>query len=98
MPADVKVLQLGSARVGRHGYPLVVADADMIRHFSDLHPPSVTAMTLIPGQPENWFLLAAICATKPGRFRVAGIEVSYEVGWRHSSTIYYYTAEIDAAK
>ena len=35
---------------------------------------------------------------RPGTFVVPAIEVDYQVGWRHGSTVFHYAAELDVAK
>jgi len=98
VPDGVRVLSLASARFTAHGYPLAVTDGDLARYFPDLKPEPVSAMTLVPGQPEDWFLLASLSASRPGTFVVPAIEVDYQVGWRHGSTVFHYAAELDVTK
>ncbi len=95
VPPGLAVLRTQASHFGQHGYPAVETDGGMATDFSDLHPTSVSAATIVPGQQETWFLLTEVTSEHPGRYRTTGIEIEYEVGWRRGTAYFPYTIEID---
>ena len=97
MPAGLEVLQTGAAPFTRHGYPLIVTDADIARFFPDLRIGPVRQMTLSPGQEPRWFLIAALRATAAGTHLIRSIGLDYSVGRRHGSINYPYAVRLVVA-
>jgi hypothetical protein len=56
--------------------------------YSGVHLYSVSDVSLPAGGMGEWWLVAKIVPSEPGKQTIEGIRVSYNSGWRSGSTVY----------
>jgi hypothetical protein len=95
VPDGLRVVKVLASHI--KGEPTVGADYGDLEKNPTHHFFPVTAVTFEPGQPEDWYLVVTVAATRSGTWKTEGLDIDWTAGHRHGTTHYRYWVGVTAS-